>query len=202
MIPIILGGIAGVVTGYALKKYLDEEECYCPQHEESVSDTVHINALEPLNTIKQKLNKSLFRKTEALMSAIENLGSNTPRSVTEEPNAIQTLESTPEIEAEITEFCHILTRAEQVQHALLDELIKPFFEIDDANHLGEEERAKATRFIEIDTLMREACVTPITLDGASVSTMAKMAFHTLFMCIDENNNPESNEAFDENNLSH
>ncbi|MFA5214614.1 hypothetical protein [Sulfuricurvum sp.] len=34
MLRVLLGGIAGVATGYALKKYLDEEECYCPHHED------------------------------------------------------------------------------------------------------------------------------------------------------------------------
>jgi hypothetical protein len=213
----MLGTIAGVATGYALKKYLDEEESVSDDTHTSdtapnISDYMgwftsafttaattqesndHINLLEPLDTIKQKLNKTLFRKTESLMGAIENLCSNTPHITIEESNTIQTLENTPENEAEITGFCDILTRAEQVQHVLLDELIKPFFEIDDANELEGEEKIKATRFIEIDRLMREACATPITLDGTSVSAMAKMAFHKLAMCIDENNTLERNGA--------
>ena len=186
MLRVLLGGIAGVATGYALKKYLDEEECYCPHYEdvEGGIDTAQINLLEPLDAIKQKLNKTLFRKTEALSRAIENLIPNTPQSFTIEQNTIQMLKNTPENEAEINEFCHILTHAEYVQHKLLDELIKPLFEIDNANQLKGEEKVKATRFIEIDTLMREACTIEITLNGESISSLAKMMFHELLMYID------------------
>jgi hypothetical protein len=186
MLKVLLSGIAGVTTAYALKKYLEEEECYCTQYEdvESGTDAAQINLLEPLDAIKQKLNKTLFRKTEALSKAIENLIPNTLQSFTIEPNTIQTLKNTPENEAEINEFCHILTHAEYVQHELLDELIKPLFEIDNANQLKGEEKVKATRFIDIDTLMREACTIEITLNGESISPLAKITFQELLMYID------------------
>lgn len=40
MLRVLLGGIAGIVTGYALKKYLDEEECYSTHYDKDHEDEV------------------------------------------------------------------------------------------------------------------------------------------------------------------
>jgi Asp-tRNA(Asn)/Glu-tRNA(Gln) amidotransferase C subunit len=199
MLRLALGAITVAASGYALKKYLEEDCTRLDLSEfnkdEAIEDsdlfndhvdpTTDTNALEPLDTIRQHLNTTLFRETEGLMRTIKNLAPH-ERVSFDDMQGMDHLKITPQNKSQITSFCSILRSAEYAEHDLLDKLEKAFSNVEDIDQLSEEDKEKTTHLFKIDTLMREACQTPITFDGEWVSIIATRIFNQLYIYLAKN----------------
>lgn len=189
MLKILLGGIAGVATGYALKKYFDEEEHYSLDYEDDESfdastrsddETADI-LIARLDTLKQKLNSTLFRETTTILHTIKNLNTDMTHLYIDSMEGLNHLSDTPQHRAKLVEFYNILSTIEKAQYIRLSELEELFLSIDDVEQLSEEDRMKAKLFIELDAFMRAACEAPLSYNGEEITMVAKMSFQKLFM---------------------
>ncbi len=199
MLRLALGAITVAASGYALKKYLEEDCIRLDLSEFTKNETVedsdlfneHVepspdtNALEPLNAIRQRLNTTLFRETEGLMRTIKNLSPN-ERVSFDDLQGMDHLKSTSQNKSHIANFCSILRTAEYAEQDLLDKLEKAFSNIEDIDQLSDEDREKAIHLFKIDTLIREACQTPITFDGEQISIIASRIFNQLYIYLAKN----------------
>ena len=199
MLRVILGGIAGVATGYAIKKYLDEVECsqfdfnkYDHANMNNVSnehdEELEMDILKPLNDIKQKLNATLFRETGELIRSIKNMSPMDGEEVMDEYSGVDYLMGSPMNHQIIMSFCAILNRAEEAQTTLLQILAYPLSNIDDLNQLEGDNKLKAIDIVETDTLMREAYRIAVTLDGKNVSIVASRKYNQLLSNLEKEKN--------------
>ncbi|HZF71238.1 hypothetical protein [Sulfuricurvum sp.] len=186
MLRLALGAITVAASGYALKKYL-EDDCIHLDFSEFNKEAADegSNALEPLDAIRHHLNTTLFRETEGLMRTIKNLSPN-ERGSFDDLQGVDHLKSTSQNKNYIANFCSILRTAEYAEQELLNKLEKAFSNIEDIDHLSDEDREKATHLFKIDTLIREACQTPITFDGEQISIIASRIFNQLYIYLEEN----------------
>ena len=186
MLRVLLGGIAGVATGYALKQYLDEEECsYSNSHtdEEEKSKASYPwfiirtdIALERLNDYKQKLQTTLFKETAVLMQSL-NMPVPTETINTDSVILKDTLENTGILER----FLELLCETEKLQYERLHVLEEILIHADDLSEVEDEDRRKVSYLFLVDTWMREACSIALTYNDESISLPAKKAFYRLIV---------------------
>lgn len=189
MLKVLLGGIAGVATGYAIKTYLDEEKCvqldlseYDLDNEEEPfdSNTLSIDKLiARLDDLKNKLNSTLFRETTTLLRSIKNLHPGVAHLYLDSMEGLNLLSDTLQHREKLIEFYEILCEVEKAQYIHLSELEEAFLNADDIEQLSKEDQIKANHFIEIDAFMRVACEAPLSYDGEEITMVVKMVFHKL-----------------------
>lgn len=198
MLKILLGGIAGVATGYALKKYLDEEECantyYDDEDDESFNSNTTLDEemvdtlIARLDELKNKLNLTLFRDTTTLLRSIKNLHPGVAHLYLDSMEGLNLLSDTSQHREKLIEFYETLCEVEKAQYIHLSELEEAFLNTDDVEQLSKEDQIKANLFIEIDAFMRVACKAPLSYDGEEMTMVVKMVFHKLSMFITKTTN--------------
>lgn len=164
--------------------YPNEEVQYRGYHFVDLSDKIYLdekldNALAPFFEITFRLNETLYSEIEALKRTIKNIPLNNSIPNVDDLIGKKTLSSTDENTTAVDMFCQTMTKAEQVQHNLLDALEVPLGDNDDFNALQNDEQTKLVRLITLHELMQMMGKIPITYDGETVSKTAKIVFRKI-----------------------
>ncbi|MEY4503868.1 MAG: hypothetical protein RL154_160 [Pseudomonadota bacterium] len=178
MVPFILGGIALAAVGYGLKKYCDEEGYPWDSVYESDNEP-YVNkyeSLKQLNNTRSNIQIVLLQETKALFQEFCNLP--TQNNIAE-MSGVYYFEMNDENIAMLEQFNAALLKAQDVQNKHLDAFENNAFSSNNYEALNDDEKQKLNTALTLNFAINEACEIPLSLDGKTVSKMAKRCFSKL-----------------------